>query len=114
MRGYANDQQEPVSQHQMFVRASWPQAFTRDVELSAFAFVDLLDGSVLSQLSASYYLSDAWTASAYCPATWVMLARSAAVFLNEPTSSCRSPGIFEHPDPPRQDQPLGKISERCL
>ncbi len=65
MRGYANDQQEPLSQHQMFVRASWPRAFTNDLELSAFAFVNLLDGSALSQLSASYYLSDAWTASAY-------------------------------------------------
>jgi hypothetical protein len=65
VRSYANDQQEPVSQHQVFVRASWPLAFTPDLELSAFAFVDLLDGSVLSQLSVSYYVSDAWTASAY-------------------------------------------------
>jgi hypothetical protein len=65
VRGYASDQQEPVSQHQMFVRASWPRAFTPDLELGAFAFVSLLDGSVLTQLSANYYLSDAWTASAY-------------------------------------------------
>jgi hypothetical protein len=65
VRGYANDQQEPISQQQVFIRASWPRAFTPDLELSAFAFVDLLDGSVLSQLSASYYVSDAWTASAY-------------------------------------------------
>jgi hypothetical protein len=65
VRGYANDQQEPVAQHQVFVRASWPRAFTPDLELSAFAFVSLLDGSVLSQLAASYYVSDAWTASAF-------------------------------------------------
>jgi len=65
VRGYAADQQEPVSQHQMFVRADWPRALTPDLELSAFAFVSLLDGSVLSQLLASYYLSDAWTASAF-------------------------------------------------
>jgi hypothetical protein len=65
VRGYASDQQEPVAQHQMFVRASWPQAFTPDLELSAFAFVSLLDGSVLSQLAASYYVSDKWTASTY-------------------------------------------------
>ena len=65
VRGYASDQQEPVSEHQMFVRADWPRAFTPDLELSAFAFVSLIDGSVLSQLSASYYLSDAWTASAF-------------------------------------------------
>jgi hypothetical protein len=43
----------------------WPRAFTPDLELSAFAFVSLLDGSVLSQVSASYYVSDAWTASAF-------------------------------------------------
>jgi len=65
VRGYANDQQEPVSQHQMFIRVDWPRAFTPHLELSGFAFVSLLDGSVLSQLSASYYLSDAWTASAF-------------------------------------------------
>lgn len=65
VRGYASDQQEPVSQHQLFIRADWPRAFTPDLELGAFAFVSLLDGSVLSQLSASYYLSDAWTASAF-------------------------------------------------
>jgi hypothetical protein len=65
VRGYANDQQEPVSQHQMFIRADWPRAFTPHLELSAFAFVSLMDGSVLSQISASYYVSDAWTASAF-------------------------------------------------
>jgi len=65
VRGYANDQQEPVSQHQMFIRADWPRAFTPDLELGAFAFVSLVDGSVLSQLSASFYLSDAWTVSAF-------------------------------------------------
>jgi hypothetical protein len=70
VRGYASDQQEPVSQHQLFVRASWPQALTPDLELSAFAFVSLLDGSVLSQLAASYYLSDAWTASAFLSANF--------------------------------------------
>jgi hypothetical protein len=65
VRGYASDQQEPVSQHQLFLRAAWPRALVPDLDLSAFAFVSLLDGSVLSQLSANYYLSDAWTASAY-------------------------------------------------
>ena len=36
-----------------------------NLELTAFAFVDLLDGSVLSQVSANYYLSSRWTASVY-------------------------------------------------
>jgi len=36
-----------------------------DLELTAFAFVDLRDGSVLTQGSANYYLSHRWTASVY-------------------------------------------------
>jgi len=68
VRGYANDQQEPMTQQQVFVRASWPRAFVTELELTAFAFVDLLDASALTQLSANYYLSDAWTASAYLSA----------------------------------------------
>jgi hypothetical protein len=65
LRAYANDQQEPLTQHEVFVRASWPRAFVPNLELTAFAFVDLLDGSVLSQVSANYYLSSRWTASVY-------------------------------------------------
>jgi hypothetical protein len=65
LRAYANDAQEPLSQHQLFVRASWPRAFGPELELTAFAFVDLVDGSVLSQVSANEYLSSRWTASVY-------------------------------------------------
>ena len=65
VRGYANDQQEPVAAHQAFIRAAWPKAVVSDLEIDAFAFVSLLDGSVLSQLSASYFVSDAWTAALY-------------------------------------------------
>jgi hypothetical protein len=65
LRGYANDHQEPVPMHQLFFRASWPRAIVTELELSAFAFVDLLDASVLTQLSAAYYLSNAWTVAAY-------------------------------------------------
>ena len=65
LRAYANDQQEPLTQHQAFVRASWPRAFVPELELTAFAFVDLVDGSVLSQVSANEYLSNRWTASVY-------------------------------------------------
>ena len=65
LRAYANEQQEPLTRHQAFVRASWPRAFVSDLELSSFAFVDLLDGSVLAQAAASYYLSRRWTASVF-------------------------------------------------
>ncbi|WP_437588900.1 hypothetical protein [Sorangium sp. So ce1000] len=64
-RGYAIDQQEPTSTHQLFVRAAWPKAFVNDLELSGFAFVNLLDGSVLTQIAANYYASDKWTLAAY-------------------------------------------------
>jgi hypothetical protein len=65
VRAYAQDQQEPVTRHQGFARLDWPDAIVRNLELSGFAFVDLLDGSVLTQAAASYYVSDAWTVAAY-------------------------------------------------
>jgi hypothetical protein len=65
VRGYANDQQEPVNRHQIFVRVAWPRAMTSKLELSAFAFVNPLDGSTFAQAIASYYLSDAWTFAFY-------------------------------------------------
>lgn len=65
VRGYATDQQEPTTMHQAFVRAAWPKAFVNELELTGFAFVDILDGSVLTQISARYYASSAWTLAAY-------------------------------------------------
>jgi hypothetical protein len=65
LRGYANDQQEPVSRHQIFARLAWPRALTSRLELSAFALINPLDGSTLAQAIASYYLSDAWTFALY-------------------------------------------------
>jgi hypothetical protein len=63
IRAYANAQLEPATMHQVFVRADWPRAFVDHLELSAFAFASLIDGSVLTQVTASYFLSDRWTAS---------------------------------------------------
>ena len=65
IRGYANDQQEPVSRHQLFVRAAWPRAFVSRLDLSVFELVDLFDGSTMAQMLVSYYPSDAWTFAAY-------------------------------------------------
>jgi hypothetical protein len=36
--------------------------------LTAFAFVNLADGSSLTQLSANYHLSDTWSFGAYATA----------------------------------------------
>ncbi|BDG05034.1 hypothetical protein [Anaeromyxobacter oryzae] len=68
VRGYAADLQEPLARQELFFRVSFPKTLRHDLDLGAFAFVNLADGSSLSQLSLSYYLSDAWTVSAYLSA----------------------------------------------
>ncbi len=55
-------------QQQLFLRLDWADAMIPHLELAAFAFVNLYDGSSLSQLSANYYLSDAWSLGAYASA----------------------------------------------
>ena len=61
LRLYALDQQEPLSEHRMFFRAEWDDAFVRNLTLTAFSSIDLYDGSVLVQTTADYRLSDHWT-----------------------------------------------------
>lgn len=61
IRQYALDQQERISEHNIFLRADWVDAFIPDLELVGFVNDDLYDGSGLLQVSADYYLSDAWT-----------------------------------------------------
>src|SRR5262249_405807 len=63
VRGFAAAQQQPLTRHQAFLRAHWPDAV--HLHLTAIAFVNLYDGSTLAQLSASYDVSDAWTLRAY-------------------------------------------------
>lgn len=69
-RGYASDMQQPVSRHQIFMRADWQDAFVQDLELSGISFVNLADGSGMIQASAGYYLSDAWTVGGYVGGTF--------------------------------------------
>jgi opacity protein-like surface antigen len=68
IRAYAADQQQPFTRQQVFLRASWTDAFVSDLDLSAFTFVNLYDGSTLSQIAANYYLSNNWTLGAYVSA----------------------------------------------
>jgi hypothetical protein len=68
VRGFAGTEQQPLTRHQAFLRADWPDAFIVHLELTALAFVNLYDGSTLAQLSASYDMSDAWTLRAYITA----------------------------------------------
>jgi hypothetical protein len=68
IRAFASDQQQPWVQQELFLRFDWSDAIIPHLELAAFAFVDLYDGSSLSQLSANYFLSDAWSLGAYASA----------------------------------------------
>ena len=61
MRGYAQDQQDPISRHSLFLRADWVDSLVPNLELTGFVNEDLYDGSGLFQLTADYYLSDHWT-----------------------------------------------------
>jgi hypothetical protein len=68
IRGFANAEQEPLTRQEAFFRVDWTDALVTDLELSGIAFVDLYDGSTLTQLSAQYYLSRDWTAGGYLSA----------------------------------------------
>ncbi|MGA7673716.1 MAG: hypothetical protein WCA78_01560 [Rhizomicrobium sp.] len=70
VRGYASAQQQPMSRHQIFLRADWQDAFVTDLELSGIAFVNLTDGSGMMQVAANYNLSDAWSLGAYAGGTF--------------------------------------------
>lgn len=61
IRSYAAEQQDPLSEHSLFLRADWVDAFVPHLELTGFINADLFDGSSLVQVTANYYLSDAWT-----------------------------------------------------
>jgi len=64
MRGYASDQQEPLTRHAVFLRADWSDAMVRNLELSGFVNCNTYDRSALLQVSADYYLSDSWSIGA--------------------------------------------------
>ena len=69
VRGFASDQQQPWARQHLFLRADCSDAFLPHLQLSGFAFVNLYDGSTLTQLAANYFLSDAWTLGAYASAS---------------------------------------------
>ncbi|HXP96624.1 MAG TPA: hypothetical protein VN809_07925, partial [Telmatospirillum sp.] len=68
VRSFAADQQNPLVRHQIFLRADWTDAVISHLELSAFAFISLYDGSSQTQLAASYDLSDHWSMGLYAAA----------------------------------------------
>lgn len=70
IRGYAQEQQEPVARQEAFLRADWQDAFVQDLELTAFLNSDLRDRSGFGQATADYYFSREWTVGALASATW--------------------------------------------
>lgn len=70
IRGYANDRQQPASQHQAFIRADWAEPFhIPHSDINGYVMANLTDGSTTGQLSASYDLSDYWSFGAFVSAT---------------------------------------------
>jgi hypothetical protein len=53
-----------VTQHQAFLNVNWTDAFVQKLNFSAFAFVNLYDGSILTQGSVTYDISRSWTTAA--------------------------------------------------
>ncbi|MGD0960662.1 MAG: hypothetical protein ABSB19_12720 [Methylomonas sp.] len=68
IRAYAQEQQEPVGKHSAVLRADWADAFIPKLQLTGFVYADLYDMSGLAQLTADYYLSNAWTVGALASA----------------------------------------------
>jgi hypothetical protein len=61
IRSYAAEQQDPLSEHSVFLRADWVDAFIPNLEITGFVSADLYDASGLVQVTADYHLSNAWT-----------------------------------------------------
>jgi hypothetical protein len=65
IRQYATDQQEPLLQHQIFVRFDWQDIIPSKLNAGCVMFISPYDGSVLAQASAQYFLSRNWTVGLY-------------------------------------------------
>jgi hypothetical protein len=68
IRDYALDVQEPMGRQSIFARFDWVDAIVPNLEITGFVSMDLYDGSSLAQVSADYYLSNAWTVGAIAAA----------------------------------------------
>lgn len=70
IRGYSGDRQQPISQHQAFLRADWSEPFhILHFDINGYVMTDLLDGSCTGQFGAWYDLSDQWSVGGYVSAT---------------------------------------------
>jgi hypothetical protein len=65
IRQYAADQQEPLTQHEIFLRFDWQDFIPSKLNIGAVMFVSPYDGSIMAQASAQYFLSRNWTLGMY-------------------------------------------------
>jgi predicted porin len=63
LRQWALTAQEPFCRHYLFIRVSWQKAFTRALDLTALATVNLYDWSYIFQNTAQYHIGESATLS---------------------------------------------------
>lgn len=63
IRAFAQDAQEPLSRHSLFVRSSWQDGFVKSLDLTGILQINLQDGSLFLQPLAEYHLSSKITLS---------------------------------------------------
>jgi hypothetical protein len=69
IRQYATDQQEPLMQHEFFLRFDWQDIIPSKLNVGGVMFISPYDGSVLTQASAQYFISRNWTVGLYLGGT---------------------------------------------
>ena len=65
IRQYAADQQEPLMQHEIFLRFNWQDIIPSKLNAGVMMIISPYDGSVLAQASAQYFLTRNWTVGLY-------------------------------------------------
>jgi hypothetical protein len=61
IRAYANDRQEPLQRHGIFLRGNWNDFLVQKLELTGFVLADASDGSTMWQLEGDYARTDLWS-----------------------------------------------------
>ena len=61
IRGFAQEAQEPLGRHYLFIRSNWQDAFVKKLDLTGILKINLLDGSFFVQPMGEYHLSNTMT-----------------------------------------------------
>jgi len=69
IRQYADDQEEPLMQHEIFLRFDWQDILPSKLNAGLVMFISPYDGSVMTQASAQYFISSHWTVKFYLAKT---------------------------------------------